>query len=784
MVTSWIVFPAVTLLACLGVGLLVDWLSGRCVEGVLLLPVGAAGLVCVTQLTTTWSSTAPATVWVVLALAVGGLVLGRSRIGGLRSERWAAAAAVAVFAVASLPVLATGTPSFAGYTVLGDTVVHLAGAEEMLERGRDASGLPPSNYEVTYRTYFEENAYPAGGATALGALSRIVSTDPAWVFQPWLSVLLALLALAVAGLAAPVVGSQRRAALVAVVAAQPALLIAFAMQGSLKEIAVTALLATLAALVPASAAADARARTVVPIAVVAAAAVGVLGPSAGVWVAPLIVGWGVMGYLAGMPRRTLGAAAAVVLGVGAVCSLQTLLLFDTAATVATSVATAGEAGNLLRPLDVDQSIGVWLTGDFRVAPTGMLLLLTRALEVLVVLAAAFGVAWAIARRAWVPLLWAGTLVAGAIVVVLRGSMWADAKALAIAAPAILAMAMVGITGQLDRHRTLAIVAAVGVLAGVIGSNALVYRSSSIAPHERLEELQAIGRDVAGGGPVLFAEFDEFGPYFLREAQPEPAPLIIGAPGEPPGTRRAAADLDGMTPGDIARFPVVVTRRGPIGSRPSSAYLLAARTTHYDVWRRRAAADAVAARMPAGTARSPTGTLSCDQVREAARAARQRRGRLLAAERPAALVVNPVGDARPSGWREDPDDATLTLPSGGGAASTSFRTASAGRFDVWLEGSFGRATRVLIDGDAVGTVRNRLAGRRVAERMGEVTLSRGAHTITVQRVGGGFVPGAGGLFRPLGPVYLVPEGGSTVRSVDPARWRELCERPVDWVEVVA
>jgi hypothetical protein len=782
---SWIAFPAAMLAVCLGLGLLVDRLSGRSVAPVLLLSLGGGALVCVTQLMTAWPATAGATVWVAALLAASGLLVGRRRIAELKDIGYPAAAALAVFVVASMPVIATGTPSFAGYTVLGDTVVHLAGAEEMLDRGRDASGLPPSNYAVTYRTYYEDNAYPAGGATALGALARVVGADPAWVFQPFLGVLLALLALAVAGLVGPVLRSTRREATVAFVAAQPALLIGFAMQGSLKEIAATSMLATLAALIPAAAAADAPARTALPLGVMAGAAVGVLGPSAGVWAAPLVLGWLVLARAAGRSPRSQTAAMGVLVGAGAVGSLQTLLLFGTAASVATSVATAGEAGNLLRALDLDQAVGVWLTGDFRVAPTGAALVVTRLGEMLILGAAAFGVAWAVARRAWVPLLYTGTMVAGAIVVVLRGSLWADAKALAIVSPALLTLAMLGITGHLDRHRLLATGAAAGVVLGVLASNVLVYRSSSIAPQERLEELALIGRESADDGPALLAEFDEFAPYFLRDAQPEPAPLVIASPGDDAdATRGAAADLDGMTIADLERFPVVITRRGPIGSRPSSVYELADRTPHYEVWRRETGAGTVLARGPLGDARDPVATASCARLRGVARAARDARGRLVVAERPAAIAANPARDDRPAGWRRDPDDPVLTLPSGGGSARTSFEVPAAGRYAVWLEASIGRATRVDVDGATVGTVRNRLAGRRVAENLGTVALTGGRHTVTLARVGGGLAPGDGGLFRPLGRVYFVPMGQSTVRSIPAGRWREVCDRPLDWVEAVA
>lgn len=784
MSVSWIAFPAATLTVCLGLGLLVDRLAARSVSPLLLFPIGGAGLVCVTQVTTTASATARLTVAAVLVLALAGFVAGWRRVTELRSIGWVAGAAALVFLVAGAPVLATGTPTFAGYTVLGDTAVHLTGAQELLRHGRDADALPPSNYAVTFRDYYVTNAYPAGGATALGALSRIVRGEPMWLFQPYLSVWLVLLTLAVAALVEPVLRSARRTALVALVAAQPALLVAFVMQGSMKEVAVTALLATLAAALTRAAARDAGWREALPLAAAAAAAVGVLGPAAAVWAAPLLAGWVVLALLAGRSLRSVAGAVGVVAVAGFVFASQTLSLLDTATTVATSVATAGEAGNLLRPLDLDQALGVWLTGDYRVAPTGAMMVGTRVFEALVLATGAFGVAWCVSQRAWVPLLYGGTMIAGAVFVVLRGSMWADAKALAIVTPAILTLAMLGVAGNLGRHRWVAGGVGALLLLGVVASNALIYRSASVAPYDRLQELRAINEQFTGEGPTLFAEFDDFAPYLLRDMRPEKGALLLSTPGDT-AARGAAADVDTMSPVEIARFPVVVTRRGPIGSRPSSAYRKVMETTHHEVWQRPTPVPRVAARLALGASpRAPLATPACEQVRELAQLARQTGGRLVAATAPERLAVNPAQVAGPSTWRPDPDDSELTLPSGGGEAQAGVRVSRGGRYEVWLEGSIGRATQVAVDGVVVGTVRNRLAGRRVAERVGTVSLDRGAHTVSVRRTGAGLVPGAGGLFRPLGPVYLVPGGRREMRALPPSAWPELCRDRWDWVEAVA
>lgn len=781
MFISWIAFPAAALVVCLGCGLLGDRAAGRSISPVLLLPFGGAVLVCITQVTTASVTTAPWTLPVVAAATVLGFILGRKRVAELREIGWAALAAVAVFLIAGLPVLATGTPSFAGYTVLGDTAVHFAGAAELLERGRDADSLPASNYASNYRAYYVDNAYPSGGAAVLGTLSRLVGANAAWVFQPYLSVLLGLLALAIAGLLHSVLGAPRRAALGAFVAAQPALLIAFAMQGSLKEIAVSVMLATLAAVVAGSIESPLSWRAAVPVALTAAGAVGVIGPSAAVWVGPLVLGWILLSSRGPAASRKTVLAIGAFLGVAVLASVQTLLLFDTATTAATSVASVGEVGNLLGPLNVDQALGVWLTGDFRVGPTGVAFLITRGVELLVVLATAWGVAWCVTRRSWSPLLYGGTLVLGSAFVLLRGSPWADAKALAIVSPAMLALAMIGLLGNIQRHRLVATAATMAIVVGVLASSVFVYRSASIAPHDRLDELATIAERMGTTGPTLFSEFDEFAPYFLRDVRPEPAPLLISTPGDT--GIRALSDLDGMTVHDVGTYPFLITRRGPIGSRPSAAYHEVFRTKHYVAWRRADGGRPVE-RLPLGAVRSPQAVAACGEVRRLARVARASGGALVAAEHGSVIVVNPAKVDLPPRWRPDPADAEVTLPSGGGTAEASFDVTQPGRYAVWLESSTGRRTSVRIDGATVGVLRNQLSGRRATELVGMVDLKGGPHTVLLERLGAGLSPGGGGLFRPLGPIYLVEQDRDRMLTVEPSQWRRLCDRELDWIEVAA
>src|SRR5258708_33780419 len=75
-VLTTLVYPVALAALCLGAGLLVDGCSGRFLPASLLLPVGAATLIGISQLSTYLPALAPATPYVLLAAALAGFALG------------------------------------------------------------------------------------------------------------------------------------------------------------------------------------------------------------------------------------------------------------------------------------------------------------------------------------------------------------------------------------------------------------------------------------------------------------------------------------------------------------------------------------------------------------------------------------------------------------------------------------------------------------------------------------------------------------------------------------
>jgi hypothetical protein len=795
LIVAWGLFPLVFVVVTGGIGLLAERATGAPLPGVLLVPIGVAGLVAVSQLTTFWDWSAELTTPVVVLLAVAGIVLRLPRLRALALDPWALAATLGVFAVFAAPVVLSGEATFAGYTVLGDTSIHFIGADYLLEHGRHVSGLAPSSYEFSLQAYYGTGGYPSGGPTAVGALRNLVFEDVAWIFQPFLSLLAATMALSLYSLLRGVVASPPLRALAAFVAAQPALVLAYALQGSIKEIGAVWAVALLAALLPVFAGqAGNGARRAIPLAITAAAAIAFVGAAAAVWILPVaLVALVVSVRSRGREWQRTAAESATFAGLAAILSLPSLSDLRTYLDVAGTVVTSqSEVGNLLGPLDPAQIFGIWLTGDYRTDPAGRNLSLTHGLIAVTTLSAILGVAWLVRRRAWWPLVFlAVSLVAWAYVTD-RGSPWADAKALMIASPAIVLMAMLGPAALYSAgRRPEALLLAALVAAGVLASNAFAYHDVSLAPRDRLSELEGVGERIESQGPTLYTEFEEFGKHFLRRGDPE---------GSSEGWQRRLGplrngqyarmgfsyDLDEFPLDYVRQFRTIVVRRSPTASRPPAQYVRTFSGRWYDVWQRDERTErSVREHVSLGDAFDRGGVPNCREVQSIGRSARRMGARLAYSRAPRAYRMIPSESAFPPRWFVDGSEAHILRPRGPGQVVDSVVVREAGTYQLWISGSFARGYDVSVDGRRVGAARGSLSGRGQYLHVADVNLDRGRNVTTLNRGGGSLSPGDG-VLELLGPVVLVQDVPDpyAVRYGQSAEARSLCGRRLDWLEVVS
>jgi hypothetical protein len=731
LLAPWLLFPAVLGALALGCGLLLERATGARMSGALLAPTGLAVIVVVAGVTTLSAPTATLTVPVVVALAAAGLASGVGRGKPQRALPPLAAAGV-VFCAYAAPVVMSGEATFAGYIKLDDTATFLALTDRVMEHGHSLAGLAPSSYEATLWINLA-HGYPVGALLPFGIARELTRVDGAWVYQPYLAFLAAMLALVLYALAARALQSVRLRAVAACVAAQPALLYGFALWGGIKELAAAPLVALVAAVAPTSVEELSRPRRALPAAVAMAAVLGVLSVGGAVW---LLVPGAVLLVLATRGRRAAqmgGCLGAIVL-----LSIPTLLDARSFLSAATeeAVRSGTVLGNLVRPLSSLQVLGVWPTSDFRLDPQD--LAATRVLLVVVAVAALTGCVFLLRQRSWPPLLYTGSAIIGCVLVGTLGSPWVVAKAYTIASPAFLFAAVVGCAGLISRRRTTEGILALTVVAGgVLWSNVLAYHGVNLAPRAQLAELERIGHRFAGQGPALMTEYQPYGVrHFLRAVDAEGAselrrrqiPLRNGAMLE----KGAYADLAEFQQSAVRIYRTLILRRSPLASRPPTIYQLAWRGRFYDVWRR--TQESVGA-----------GARRCDASRVLSNLSRSR-----SESAGAVLALSRVD--HPATWPAAAGGHGV-YPSGPGVVRAQVGLPATGRYSVWVGGSFRNRLAALVDGREIGAQTDQLNNSGQYTRLGTATLAAGVHDVELRYSRSLFAPGSGGPEYGFGPLVV-------------------------------
>jgi hypothetical protein len=697
LLVCWLVFPLLLAAICLGCGLAVTRWSRTRVPATLLVPVGFAAVVVIGSFATLTPRTAPLTVPLFLAVAAVGLASSLPAVSS-RVDVWAVGSALVVFAVFAAPVVLSGDATFAGYIKLDDTATFLALTDRAIEHGRSLEGLAPSSYEAALA--FNLHFYPLGSLLPLGAGAALTGQDGAWLYQPYLAFLAALLALVLYQLAALVLSYRPLRAAAAVLGAQAALLYGYALWGGVKELAAAPLVALVAALTGALFSSNRRGLAVVPLAVAGAALVGVLSIGAVAWLLPALVVAAVALVRRGDSRKPVVLGALVVgLVVPSLAVARTLL----GAGVLGSLRNHEELGNLIAPLSPLQLAGIWPTGDFRLRPDD--LSATYLLLGVAVAAALLGVGVAITRRAWEIALYAASAGLAAFAFGVFGSPWLEAKALAIGSPVVVFAAVLGCAVVIGRGRRVeGLVALAAVALGVLWSNALAYREVNLAPRQQLAELEEIGERFAGTGPALMTEYQPYGVrHFLRRLDPEGASELRRRPVYlKDGTmvpKGGYADISAFRDDALLPYRTLVLRRSPVGSRPPAAFQLEWSGRFYEVWQR--------------TSTIAGGALPC----------RKR------------STVTPV---RPSGG------IPVVIRRAGG-------------YDLWVGGSFRGELTTYVDGKRIGTARHQLDHAGQYTPLAPVSLAAGPHVVELRRSSPLLQPGSGGAAWPLGPLAVSPAG---------------------------
>ena len=814
LILSWVLFPLVLAAIGAGWGAIVQRAAGFSVDGALLVPLGLAAALVVAGTITAWPAIAPATVTVVAVGAVAGLVFAWPV---RRLSPWPVLAAVAVLLAYGAPVLLSGQATFLGVVKLDDTSTWFNIIDNVISHGRSVAGLPSSTYQLNFGQ--ANPAYPLGAFMLPGVTRALIGVDIAWVFQPYLACCGAALALCLYALMKPLVASPRMRALLAFAAAQSSLLYGYSLWGGIKEVTAAFLLALgavlMAAMLPR---APARWRALIPLAIVAGALIQTLGAGGAAFVVPALVvvsvSWLVQARRAGRLRASAGSIAAL-------CGLTAVFVVPVWTVLAGFLSNEGNLinqlfssgqsaavkfGNLTQPLSVFQLAGIWPVHDFRESAST----LPSALFIgLAVIAAAAALVYGARRRQFAPALYVGVALVGCAIVYLSGGTpWVTGKAMAIASPALLAVALTGAGVLWGRHLAGSLVA-LALIGGVLWSNVLAYGDVTIASRPRLAELQHIGGLVAGNGPTFMNQYEVYADrHFLRDGAPvEPAeyrsvtlPLRDGVS----LTKGAWADLDSFPLSTLEPYRSIVTARSPAESRPPSIYRLVWQGRYYELWQRPVQpVRSILEHVPLGESNKlpycgqaqygsfeplcsvdPVAVPSCAVVHALAAKAQAEHAQLVAYERPAPVVARGDETTWPDTWFHELPAHTLT-PLAPGHAVAHIAVAHAGSYQLWLGGSFSRGFEVSVDGRHVGDVKDQLLSLGGYAPVANVFLTPGVHTLVLTYPTPNLTPGsANNDLTTLAAITLQPQSPpSRLLEVAPSQATRLCGRPLDWIELV-
>jgi hypothetical protein len=580
-------------------------------------------------------------------------------------------------------------------------------------------------------------------------------------------------------------------ALAAATAASAALLYGYALWGGIKELSEAFLLILVSALLPAFLRAP-GVRAALPLAIAAAATVGVQSAAGAAWLAVPAVIAAVVLFRSPDRRASAWAAGSLVVAalVFAIPTLSAARMWFGHTGAFTSGSEFGnlQCNGVRQRLDWTQIFGIWPTGDFRCGPVRSDV--TGVLVALVVVGAVLALVIAWRRRGLGLLTYAITALLASSFFWWRGSPWIGGKAIAIASPLCLALALIAAGWVFEQGRRVeAVLAVAAILFGVAWSDALAYHDAFLAPNARLSELEAIGNRFAGQGPALEEDYDPYGArHFLRKLDAEATselrvhPIFLRTGQEL--QIGASADLDEIALPDLLFYRTLVIRDAPSTSRPPSIYEPVAAGRHYQVWQRPVSGfRTIVDHLSLGDRFHAAAVPKCADVLRLAQEAGPS-GRVAAVVRPPNIAVDLSGSppGREGGYGET---AGLEYPSGKQSWTVQLRAPATGIYRIGIDGSFRSRLDLLVDGHEVAGDRNVQNWPSNYEPLATVRLQKGVHQVEFRYDGPDANPGSAGIgYFGLGPVIIGRTGPDLpVTYVKPANARSLCGKSLDWVEAV-
>ena len=250
--------------------------------------------------------------------------------------------------------------------------------------------------------------------------------------------------------------------------------------------------------------------------------------------------------------------------------------------------------NTYGPVSPLEVLGVWPASNYRLNAAGGAQL-TGLATLIAAAAILLGGTWWLRRRNFaVPVALAGCTLLYLAAVAGSGE-YSQAKALMIAAPPAMLIAIRPLLYEAGRRSTMRLawaVVAVVFVAGSVYSSLLVLRDAPIGPPGHGSELQAF-IPIVRGEPVLYAGQDRYAAYELMGADTH-VPLVefpdadVSPNPEKPfdtGDAYSPIDFDSFSHATLNRFPYVITGRAAWNSEAPAGFKRVAATPSYVLWKR-------------------------------------------------------------------------------------------------------------------------------------------------------------------------------------------------------
>ena len=701
--------PVLVWAVCLGCGLALEralrvrlsnglvLALGLCVAYVLIMPgykAGAGDALAIALLAT---------------VALAGMVFARDGLRARLNPGWAGVAGLAAYVIYMLPVIAYGHWTWSGYDFVNDSGFEMLLANHIEGFGTTLGHISESS-ERQFLVQYLNNGYPLGTQALLGTFSGLIDTPVAVLYQGYISSLAALAAVALCTIAERRVPGWRAAA-VALVAICANLTYQYALQGAIKEIGLLAVICAAVALACAAISLRRPYTGAALVAVAAAAALTTYNAVALPYLGALVVfiGAGVMLTRRSWPRPrwilplAAGGVLTAVLALPSLTSVVTFLNVAQTGQGATGVG-ASQFGQLLRKLPLSQLSGVWLAGEYRVpVAAGLDGTLTAVASAVILVLLVVSLLWALRAREVGVLLMLGVMGLVILIVFPRASPYAQGKLLAIAAPGVVFVALMGLASVRGRLAPASLALGGALALAILVSDGFAYGHDRVAPTAQMEAIRQVGRHFRGQGLVLWNEFEEYAKYFGNEARisvPFEAitPLQVQLR-HPTYFYGHYFDLDEELLSFVERYPIIVTRRSPAASRPPANYHLVYQNKYYLGWRRTAGPE-VLRHLPEQQLYSPSATVTCSALQPIVAGAPA--GTELEVATPPELAwFDVLSDPRRSGgWVPDPAQEGAVTTVTAGHAEGSLTVAGGARYAVWVQGDFPRKVYVQVDGRTV------------------------------------------------------------------------------------